>query len=169
MQLRQRIFKSSSGLLADSVRVCEKLRITADFVCYRLEQCAAHALYYGLEYRNPLSDRDLMEYALSLPAEIKVRAGNNRYPYRMALEGMVPENVRWRNDKTGATIPSVMPRIVADSNRLDAALNDPAIAWPAFVDMEKMRNIKQRLDNKRLNDGLYPHSFYSVLMMIDGF
>jgi hypothetical protein len=77
----------------------------------------------------------------------------------------VPEDIRWRNDKAGATIPSVAPRIIADSDRTEHLLNDPSVSWPAFVDMDKMRNIKHRLENKQLNDALYPHSFYSVLMM----
>jgi asparagine synthase (glutamine-hydrolysing) len=168
MHLRQRIFDTTTCPVFNSVRAREQARITETFVCYRLEQCAAHALYHGMEYRNPFADRNLVEYVLALPAGIKIRGGVKRYPYRRALEGMAPEEIRWRNDKAGATIPSVMPRIITDSDRIDRLLNDPAVTWPGFVDPDKMRQIKQRLDNKQLKDALYPHSFYSVLMMDKG-
>jgi asparagine synthase (glutamine-hydrolysing) len=167
MQLRQRIFDTSTYPVFNSVRARERVRITETFVCHRLEQCAAYALYCGMEYRNPFADRNLVEYVLALPAGIKLRGGIKRYPYRRALEGMLPEDIRWRDDKAGATIPTVLPRIMADSDRIDRLLSDPAVTWPDFVDMDKMRQIKKRLNNKQLKDALYPHSFYSVLMMKD--
>ncbi len=166
MRLHDRIFDTTTYPDFRSVRERERVRITERFVCHRLEQCAAYALYYGLEYRNPFADRNLIEYILALPAAVKVRGGVKRYPYRMAIAGMVPESIRWRDDKAGATIPTVSPRIIADSVRLDALLDDPDFSWPAFTDMKKMIEIKRRLDNKQLKDALYPHSFYSMLMMI---
>ncbi len=167
MRLRERLFDTTTYPVFNSVRERERVRITETFVCHRLEQCAAYAQYYGIEYRNPFADRNLLEYILALPATVKVRGGIRRYAYRMALKDVVPEDIRWRSDKSGATIPSVMPRIITDSERIDALLDDPSVTWPDFVDLGKMKEIKRRLDNKQLKDALYPHSFYSVLMMTE--
>ena len=80
MRLRERLFDITTYPVFNSVRAREKVRITETFVCHRLEQSAAHALYYGIEYRNPFADRELLEYVLALPPEIKVRGGMKRYP-----------------------------------------------------------------------------------------
>ncbi len=167
MRLRERLFETTTYPTFNSVRAREKVRITETFVCHRLEQCAAHAAYYGLEYRNPFADRTLSEYILALPSEIKVRNRFARYPYRMAVAGIVPEDVRWRTSKAGATIPTVMLRIIADNDRLDDLLRNVADRniFPPHIDLSKMYDIKQRLDNKQLKDAVYPHSFYAAWML----
>ena len=168
MHLRERLFDTTTYPVFNSVRAREKVRITETFVCHRLEQSAAHALYHGMEYRNPFADRDLLEYVLALPPEIKVRGSAKRYPYRMAIKDMVPEDIRWRDYKAGATIPTVSLRIINDSQRLDEWLQMAVSAGnllPPYIDLSKMQSIKQRLDNKQLKDALYPHSFYAALMM----
>ena len=168
MRLRERLFDTTTYPVFNNVRAREKVRITETFVCHRMEQSAAHALYHGIEYRNPFADRNLLEYVLALPPEIKVRDGMKRYPYRMAIKDMVPEDVRWRTSKMGATIPTVSLRILKDSGRMDELLHRAASSgetFPPYIDIAKMKYIKQRLDNKQLKDAIYSHSFYAALML----
>ena len=168
MRLRERLFDTTTYPAFNSVRAREKVRITETFVCHRLEQSAAHTLYHGMEYRNPFADRELLEYVLALPPEIKVRGGMKRYPYRMAIKDVVPEDVRWRTSKMGATIPTVSLRILKDSGRMDELLcrsENSGELFPPYIDIAKMQYIKQRLDNKQLKDAVYSHSFYAALMM----
>jgi asparagine synthase (glutamine-hydrolysing) len=170
MCLRERIYNTTTYPVFNDVRIRERARITEAFVCHRLEQSAAHAAFYRLEYRNPLADRRLLEYVLALPAEIKVRNGYQRYPYRMAVAGILPENLQWRTTKTGATIPTVSLRLLKDSGRMDDILLHASEnnCFPPYIDMSKMKCIKHRLDNKQLKDAVYPHSFYSALMLLSG-
>jgi asparagine synthase (glutamine-hydrolysing) len=166
MHLRERLFDTTSYPVFNNVRERERVRITETFVCHRLEQSAAHALHYHLEYRNPLADRRLLEYVLALPPEIKVKNTFRRYPYRKAVEGIVPPDIQWRTSKMGTTVPTVSLRILRDSERLDELLRPSGnMKFPDYIDMDKMRYIKQRLDNKQLKDSVYPHSFYSALML----
>jgi asparagine synthase (glutamine-hydrolysing) len=51
------------------------------------------------EYRYPLLDRDLVEYAFAIPRDQIVRAGRRRYLMRKALAGIVPSNVLERKRK----------------------------------------------------------------------
>ncbi len=169
MHLRERIFAYAQYPVFHSVRARERVRITENFVCRRLEQCAAHALYAHLEYRNPLADRRLLEYVLALPPEIKVRNGFRRYPYRMAVAGIIPEDIRWRTSKAGATIPTYLLRLIKDSERINHVLRQASEnhLFPSYIDVSKMQYIKQRLDNKQLKDDIYPYSFFSALMLLD--
>jgi asparagine synthase (glutamine-hydrolysing) len=51
------------------------------------------------DYRYPLLDRDLVEYAFSLPREQLVRPGRRRYLMRKALVGIVPTEILERKRK----------------------------------------------------------------------
>ncbi len=166
MHLREHLFEVTKEPIMHSVKQYERMRINQAFVCNRLEQCDIYALYSGLEYRNPFTDRNLLEYVLALPVNIRIYNGVKRYPYRMTLKGIVPENIRWRNNKMGATISPYILRIMIDSKRICDLLNSPIAIWQGLVDVEKMKNIKLILDNRRKEDFVYPQSFYSALMLI---
>lgn len=62
--------------------------------------CAA---YYGLHLRRPLIDRDLWEFFLSLPAQIKFPDHVRKSLVRETMRGRVPDTVLDRTDKTGFT------------------------------------------------------------------
>jgi asparagine synthase (glutamine-hydrolysing) len=48
---------------------------------------------YSLEGRSPLLDHELMEFAASLPAELKAGRGQRKRILRSALRGWVPDEV----------------------------------------------------------------------------
>jgi asparagine synthase (glutamine-hydrolysing) len=62
---------------------------------HRMEAWAAHGAALGLTYTFPLVDRRVMEFALSLPGRMFFRAGWKRWLYRTAMEGILPDHVRW--------------------------------------------------------------------------
>ncbi|MDR2038246.1 MAG: hypothetical protein LBQ60_10005 [Bacteroidales bacterium] len=170
MHLRDRLFNRTTYPVSWGVRELERARITEAFVCHRLEQCAAHAAYYHIEYRNPLADKRLLEYVLALPIHLRVKNGYHRYPFRMAIAGVVPEDIRWRTSKMGNTIPTVSLRVARDSDRIDHLLGNAGKdgLFPSYIDVEKMKYINQRMNHRQLGDALYAHSFYSALMMKRG-
>lgn len=47
----------------------------------------------------PFYDRHLVEYCLSLPAEVKLRGGATRWILRDAMKGILPDLIRLRRDK----------------------------------------------------------------------
>ncbi len=65
-----------------------------DHLPQRMEYCYAMAAQYGIEYRYPLLDVDLVETALAFPPWIKQHHGINRYLFRQAIRGFVPEEIR---------------------------------------------------------------------------
>ncbi len=89
-------------------------RIMHAHVSQRLEYSAIAALHHKIEYRYPLLDVRLIEFYYSLPTHLKIKGNTKRYLYRKAIKGIVPDSIRWRNDKSGATIPSIQYRFLND-------------------------------------------------------
>ncbi len=47
----------------------------------------------------PFCDKAIFEFCISAPGELKFRDGHTRYMIRGAMEGVVPESLRWRRKK----------------------------------------------------------------------
>ena len=59
---------------------------------------------YALEARSPLLDHELMEFAASIPADLKVRGAEKKWIFRQALRGWIPDEILDR-PKQGFTVP----------------------------------------------------------------
>lgn len=66
---------------------------------YRMEAWAAHGTDIGINYAYPLLDRRLIEFALSVPDHLYFKNGWKRWLYRTAMEGVLPDSVRWHPHK----------------------------------------------------------------------
>lgn len=60
-----------------------------------------NAMAFSIESRVPFLDHEFIELVLSIPAEQKIKYGWNRYVYRQALQGLIPEKIRQRRSKVG--------------------------------------------------------------------
>lgn len=65
----------------------------------------------GLEQRHPLSDRRLVEFALSIPEEQRWHRDLPKYVLRRGMRGLLPESVRCRRTKASFDHPA--PRVLA--------------------------------------------------------
>lgn len=52
-----------------------------------------------VEARYPLMDKRLLEFCLSVPADLKVRNGYERYTVRAGLKNILPPEIQWRTSK----------------------------------------------------------------------
>ena len=57
----------------------------------------------GLQSRHPMLSRRFIEFATSTPAHIKRRAGVGKFVHRMAMKGIVPDEVLQRRSKANFT------------------------------------------------------------------
>ena len=69
----------------------------------RMELEIAQSTRFGLEYRYPLLDRRLVEFALSRPPEAFC-GPPTRLLMRVALSGLLPSEVCWSEDKTDPAV-----------------------------------------------------------------
>ncbi|MCI0691263.1 asparagine synthase (glutamine-hydrolyzing) [candidate division KSB1 bacterium] len=64
-----------------------------------------NSMAFGLEARAPFLDYRLVEFALGLPGEMKIKGATTKYIVRNALKNVLPEAVRTRRDKMGYPTP----------------------------------------------------------------
>ncbi len=63
------------------------------------------SMAHGLESRVPFLDRKLVEFAATVPANVKFKGGNMKYLLREGLKDYVPAEVMQRKDKMGFPTP----------------------------------------------------------------
>lgn len=145
--------------------------IFQDHIAERLEYCYTAAAQYGIEYRYPLLDPNLILVCLSFPPWLKFHHGKGRYLFREAIRGFVPENIRLRDDKSGGTIPqtfhylvnereqiiSLIKKISGDKSLSEIFDQDKTIIW-----YDKL--IKRDVDEINY---LMPGGFYRYLMIVE--
>ncbi|MFC1889579.1 lasso peptide isopeptide bond-forming cyclase [Thermodesulfobacteriota bacterium] len=94
------------SLLSDRVGPIRTLKeghwrqLTSGIVPYYLEVNDKAAAAFGLDHRHPFYDRRLVEFCYALPPEQKLSKGWDRVVQRRAMEGILPEKIRWRIRKS---------------------------------------------------------------------
>ena len=63
-----------------------------------------NSMAHSLEVRHPFLDHRLVDFALSLPVEDKIKNGWTKYILRQAMTEL-PDPIRWRRDKQGFLTP----------------------------------------------------------------
>lgn len=135
-------------------------KLTNPTLTYRLTETGLSARERGVEYTFPLLDINLLEQYLSLDNSVKFNYKQGRTVFREIIKKYVPEKIALRNDKTGATVPSVLYRIMNDYDSIfDLLIKHRNGIASQFVNIEKMirmlphykRKALGEYDNKRLD------------------
>jgi asparagine synthase (glutamine-hydrolysing) len=63
------------------------------------------SMAHGLESRVPLLDHPLVEFAATIPADVKFRDGHMKHLLRSAFAGTLPREILERRDKMGFPVP----------------------------------------------------------------
>jgi asparagine synthase (glutamine-hydrolysing) len=63
------------------------------------------SMAHGLESRVPLIDHPLVEFAASVPADVKFKSGNLKHLIKTAYGDVVPQQILQRSDKMGFPVP----------------------------------------------------------------
>jgi asparagine synthase (glutamine-hydrolysing) len=113
------------------------VRLTGGALQYRMEAWAAQGAGLGITYTYPLLDRRIIEFALSIPQELYFRDGWKRWLYRTAMEGVLPDLVRWNPDKYDNAAYEALVRVAPNAasgleSRLRARATNP------YVDVEHL-------------------------------
>lgn len=76
----------------------------------RIESEKLSGMKFGIEYRYPMADIDLVEYVLSLPVDQKIDQEMNRKIYRKSMANIISDSIRLRDDKSGSLKPMISNR-----------------------------------------------------------
>jgi asparagine synthase (glutamine-hydrolysing) len=64
-----------------------------------------NSMAFSLESRLPFLDYRLVEFSFSLPDTLIIQNGWSKWILRQAMAGILPEKIRWRQDKMGFVTP----------------------------------------------------------------
>lgn len=108
-----------------TMRERELYAVTSVGAALRIRDSAIGAASYGVDYRYPMLDIRLIQYCLDLPPQQKRRDGVQRRMLRLATQGILPDPLRLRSDKTGATVPTAHMRVYNDQAMLGNLADTP--------------------------------------------
>ena len=136
---RKSTFEYTKYLLPDRVHTAQ-----------RFEEDFQIASEFGLKYRYPLMDIELINFFNSLPAYCKVYLNQNRYLFRNeTMADLMPQTIRHNFDKSigGSTIPGVSENL----NSLDKELDKEFML--KFIDQQYLQNHRNQ---KGFSFPIYP-------------
>lgn len=98
-----------------------------------------NAMYYSIENRSPFLDSKLFEAAYSIPSELLIQKGYNKYLLRKSLDGILNDKVRLSREKKGfnAALNSVID--FNNKTHVDYILSDSKIY--DWVDKSKVERL----------------------------
>ena len=131
-----------------SVRDEHLFQLESPFLAEGLELFDRVLAPFGIEGRYPFFDRRLAEYCLSLPADQKLADGYSRMVARRAMEGILPEAVRWRAGK-GAPGLHIIAALRANSPEWADFFGRDAAAVEKWVDVDALRKTHGALTSGR--------------------
>jgi len=109
-----------------------------------LEVFALCAEASGVTVHMPFFDRDLGEFCLSLPSDLKLKNGLTRYILREGMKNIMPESVRLRKDKFDFS-SNFKNGLFADPDRL-LKLTDPnSIPISDFVNVDWLQTLRNKI------------------------
>jgi asparagine synthase (glutamine-hydrolysing) len=92
----------ASGSISD----LQILEITKSQLPHLLRYEDKNSMRFSIETRLPFLDYKLVEMALSINNEYKIRNGYSKYILRTGAKGVVPDSILWRKNKIGFEAPS---------------------------------------------------------------
>jgi len=83
---------------------CLQLTLFSTAIPHLLKWEDKNSMRWSIESRVPFLDKDLVEYAYSLPSGQKLKNGKTKVIFKKALEKVLPDMIRNRKDKIGFEI-----------------------------------------------------------------
>lgn len=125
-----------------------------------------NAMYYSVENRSPFLDRNLFEFAHSIPARHLVRDGKAKIILREAMRGIVPDAILDNKRKVGFNAP-IDALLAAEGNNMNDYLLQDSPIW----EIVKREPIQEMIYNTGLpnSDSKFLFSFLSAKMFMEEF
>lgn len=130
--------------LGRSMREDHVWSLTTDNIPTALERYDKTAAFFSIESRHPFLDKKLVEFCLAMPAEQKFCGGWTKMIIRRALAGFLPEEVRWRRDKTNLTSAFVSSILSLEKGLIKEFLTNGMDAIRSYLDASALHGAHQR-------------------------
>jgi asparagine synthase (glutamine-hydrolysing) len=103
--------------------------------------------HFDIEYRHPYFDRELVEFALSLPPEMKYRQRTIKWILRKSMDGILPDKIRDRKDK--AEFSELITQQI-DAIDIGALLDDPYIVKLGLIEQSLIDKYRKEYKDKTI-------------------
>jgi asparagine synthase (glutamine-hydrolysing) len=133
-----------SSARARTVREAHWRRLSHGRLQFILEVIDRAALRRGVEPHHPFLDKRLLEFCLALPPDQKMSAGWTRIVLRRAMEGILPETVRWRPGKSDLSPNFTHGLLTRDRDRLDNGVRASGRALAEYIDNRALDELHNR-------------------------
>jgi len=107
---------------------------------------------FDVEVRYPFFDKRLIEFCYSIPTEMKIKYGWDRYIMRIAMGNILPPEIQWRHQKANLSNvykrnltlfeENTLKRIICDNNKI---IND-------YVDLETLQSTFKKYKSGKKQD-----------------
>ena len=79
--------------------------------------------HFGIEAKYPMFDYRLVEFAATMPSNLKIKGNNDtKYILKKTMTGVLPDEIVFRKDKLGHSVP--MKNWMRESSELKSLIND---------------------------------------------
>jgi asparagine synthase (glutamine-hydrolysing) len=96
------------------------------------DRCASA---FAVDARHPFMDTRLIEFCLALPSEQKLFQGWSRIVMRRAMEGTLPEKIRWRGGKTDMNPNFLRGLLILDRRTVEQAVLEHSQVTEKYIDI----------------------------------
>jgi asparagine synthase (glutamine-hydrolysing) len=107
-----------------------------------LETMQRTAAIFDLELRYPFLDKRLIEFCLALPSRYKLDQGWSRLILRLAMDGILPDAVCWRKDKSNLSKGFYHSLLKFERTNL-TELTQSKLLVENYVDVQILRKVTQ--------------------------
>lgn len=119
-----------------------------------------NSMAHSIESRVPFLDHEFVEFVHTLPIDQKIKYGWNRYVYRNAMKGLMPDKNRLRRNKIGF-VNSEWEWLQAKSTQIIEIFSSEEFKSRKYWHADKvLENFQAWIDGRIRGDGLF---FWRVL------
>ncbi|WP_263808721.1 asparagine synthase (glutamine-hydrolyzing) [Salinibacter sp.] len=140
---RRRRYRAQASAAAPTERRCHFRQVSSTIQPGALEELNQGASLRSVEPRFPFWDPRVVEFCLSLPADVKRKHGVGRQILRSGLTGVLPDRVRARTDKSEFR-PSVVYGLTNSALDVQTVIEEMEDALAPYVDVDVARSTVDR-------------------------
>ncbi|CBH23192.1 lasso peptide isopeptide bond-forming cyclase [Salinibacter ruber] len=130
-----------------SVRKNQIEKFRSGLIGTELQHYDTHASAHSIEARHPFMDIRLLQFCMGMPSKMSFQSGWTRAIMREAMEGIVPEKIRWRVAKTNMSDVFEHGLFDVDGDLAQSLLSDLDL-MTKFSDKAHMREVLAKQERR---------------------
>jgi len=140
------------------------IELTSGLSVHGLEVLDKAAAAFSLDARYPFFDWRLAEFCLAVPTSEKLQDGWSRMIFRRAMNGILPEEVRWRPTK-GDLSPNWYRGFVKDRAQFERLVRQPNPILSSYINIDAVKAAFDRLQVRPARNQVDALVLYRTLML----